>query len=262
MHTQQTSNLAIVYGDADTVQNHADLVRELAHSVGLDIKAWHSDPHGTRQVDPLDSADGLVSALSDCARLHAALFVPYPVDMPGAQTPRLVANWLNRRGLRLQLGPAIYCWEHPVDEFDFAVRRTLDAAQALDAAVVGRRAVPTIEALLDQLTGGLAQPDDNGHAGVLDTEPRFRRLRIRRDRDLAAGLQVPPEPDLAAAWPERRLQTRAFARWLQSYASQSLIADVLNSRGVKPQRGHRWTQPMVSRLLRGERSPHARSDAA
>src|SRR5690348_6274404 len=92
MCTEHTSHIAVVYGDADTVEKQAEFVQELARTIGLEIKAWHSDPDGTRRSDALDLADGLVSALSDCARLRAALFVPYAVDMPGEQTWRLVAH--------------------------------------------------------------------------------------------------------------------------------------------------------------------------
>lgn len=262
MHTEHPTGLAVVYGDDDTINNHADIVRDLADTVGLDIQTWHSDPDGTRGASALDGADGLVSALSDCARLNAALFVPYPVDMPGEQTWRLVAHWLNRRGLRLQVGPVAYCWQHPADEFDFAIRRTLDSAHALDAAVVARGVVPAMEVLLNQITGHPARRCTPGTVGVLDTEPTFYALRIRRDRDLAAGRHVPAEPDPAAAWPQRCEQARAFAAWLQRYASQSVVADVLNAGGVKPRRGALWTQPMISRLLRREYTQPTEPDAA
>jgi hypothetical protein len=263
MDMDHPSRGVVVYGDNDTLENHADRVHNLAQQVGFDIKAWHSDPEGTRVVDTLDRADGLVSALSDCGQLRAGLLVPYPMeDMPGQQTWRLIAHWLHCHGLRLYLGPAAFYWERPVDEFDFAVRRTLDASYALDVAVVARGAVPTMEVLLDQITGQPVKGHEPVNAQVLDAEPQFRKLRMRRDADLAAGLHVPAPPDPASPWPERRLQTRAFASWLQRHASQSVIAEVLNATGVRPHRGDHWTQPMVSRLLRQGSSPRRDPDAA
>lgn len=249
----------VVYGDADTVNNHAELIPELAQKIGLDIQACYYDPDGTRDIAELDSADGLVSALSECARLKASLFVPYPVDLPGEQTWRLVAHWLNRRGLRLHLGPVAYRWDRPVDEFDFAIRRTLDVAHALDAAVIARGAVPSLEDLVDQIVAH-PEPVITGIYGVLDSDPRFRWLRTRRDRELAAGGHVPPEPDPAAPWAVRCGQAHAFGMWLRRYASQSVIAEVLNAAGVKSRTGGHWTQPMVSRLLRGEYAGHHGAD--
>ncbi len=271
MEVQPRPKYAVIYGDSETLDNYRSQVEVLARRLRMKIKSWHSDGDGTRTVGTLDEAEGLVSALSDCLRHRAALIVPFAFDdMPGEQTSRLIGHWLYRHGLPLFLGPFRFQWERPTDEVDGALRRLLDVSHGLEAAVIARGAAPALEVLLDQITGKQECADPLPDQQEVTAPPHSAKrpgasatsmmvLRICREIDLAAGRQVPAEPDPTAPWTVRQPQIYAYAKWLQRHTSQAQIADALNSLGARPCRGGAWTPAMVSRLLR-QAAPVRRRD--
>jgi hypothetical protein len=144
----------IAYGDADTVVNHQSEVTERAENVGLLICGWYSDPEGLRDVEYPADAPGMVEALADCGRLNRSLLIPYLVDVPGENHWRLIGHWLHNRGLKVFLSGNEYCWCCASDPIDWALRRQLDAASDLAAAIVATGALPSIDQLLEEIVNG------------------------------------------------------------------------------------------------------------
>jgi hypothetical protein len=186
---------AVVYGDLETVTTCRDNVIERSAHFNLDIIGWHHDPEGLRQTDDPSEAPGLVSALGKCDRTRAALYIPFPVDAPGEHRWRLIAQWLHGRDLRFFLGGAEYQWDRPFDAVDRAVRDTLDASHNLASAVVASGAVPSLDALLDELLGqSTFDGDDDAARTRRDREPGLSRSRSFRRRLRTARQSSPCVP--------------------------------------------------------------------
>ena len=160
----------VVYGDLETVTTHQERVTTLSANDNLEIVGWFHDPEGLRPISEPSEAPGLVSALAECARAQVALHIPFSVDAPGEQRWRLLAHWLHTRGLRLLISGSEYVWDASADPIDYAVRRTLDAASSLAAAVVARGAMPALEDLLVELLGDDADPGDTAPTTGTETE--------------------------------------------------------------------------------------------
>ncbi|MGY1751088.1 hypothetical protein [Modestobacter sp. SYSU DS0511] len=242
----QTAHPAIAYGDRETVELHADAARDLARGAGLNITAWRSDPDGTGAFDQLADAPGLVAAVGDCLRTGAALFIPFPVDVPGEQALRLLAAVLHWHGLPLVLGRRPYLWDEVTDEVDFALRRLLDAAHQLDVAAAASACLPDLDDLLTELLG-------SGDGGAPARAPVDPALGLAERLEAAArsrGTPVPRRPDSAAPWPAQEQQLREYAAWLSRRLPQREVAYVLNALGSRTRTGRAWTQPLISRLLR------------
>ena len=165
----------VVYGDLETVTTHQEWVTELSAQDNLEVVGWFHDPEGLRLIPEPSEAPGLVGALAECARARVALHIPFPVDAPGEQRWRLIAHWLHTRGLRLLISGSEYVWDVPTDAIDYAVRRTLDSASDLAAAVVAKGAMPALEDLLGELLG-----ESGGQDGRSGTEMGPDGARAKR----------------------------------------------------------------------------------
>ena len=137
-----TPTRVVVYGDLETVTTYRDRVETLSNRDSFEIVGWFHDPEGLRTIAEPCDASGLVGALAECVLTQAALHIPFPFDAPGAQRWLLIAHWLRTRGLRLLISGKVFVWDAATDAVDFAVRRTLDSASSLAAAIVARGAVP------------------------------------------------------------------------------------------------------------------------
>ena len=72
---------------------------------------WFHDPEGLRTIAEPSDASGLVGALAECVLTQAALHIPFPFDVPGAQRWLLIGHWLRTRGLRLLISGKVYVWD-------------------------------------------------------------------------------------------------------------------------------------------------------
>jgi hypothetical protein len=227
----------VVYGDLETVTTHREQVETLSAQVDLEVVGWFHDPEGLRPIPEPSEAPGLGGALAECARAQVALHIPFPVDAPGEQRWRLIAHWLHTRGLRLLISGSEYVWDAPTDAVDFAVRRTLDAASDLAAAVVARGAMPALEDLLDELLGQSGGEDGRSATGMGPDGARAKRpasegVAQARTRRTTSTVSYEPGPGLSSPdVPMAESPSESDARAKLSQAEQT-ITDLCEEIGL------------------------------
>jgi len=226
-----------VYGDHETCNELRTGATAIASHANLEPIAWYADATGLRGLPGPASAAGLADALAHCAATGTPLVIPYTADAPGEQPLRLVAHWLDRRGLQLFTGAREYVWSRPNDELDFAMRRQLDAAADLALAVAVAVNMPD----LDRLASELLQGPQPSHAA-----PEALRIGAAC---AVRGDDVPARPDPASPWKARHSAAQRYARWLSGHGTQHFVADVLNELGIRTRSGRMWTRSAVSRLI-------------
>lgn len=152
-----TSYEVIVLGDRDTAQRADMLLESATHQGAVIAETYVFDMGEPGSHDDLTQVSAVMSALSRAIATRTDIWVPFPhQDLCREQHVRRLSLVLQRHGLNLRIGQELNpC---PVDggysELDFALRREVQAVDALDHAAL---AAAGTEALSMEIEQALAE---------------------------------------------------------------------------------------------------------
>ena len=233
----------ILLGDQDTAAHRAELARDAAKQHCCIIDAFGFAEGAASGTDDLTEVDEVVAALGRAIANRADVWVPFPgPDFVREQHLRRLSLVLQRHGLNLRLTrrlvPAPI--EGGMNEIDFALRREVQAGDALDQAVLAAEGAKSLGREIEQALGKVRAP---------------RSVRRAPDDERANPHAVPPVlPPPAMPWPERKRHLKHYAGWLVygCGVTQAAAARVLNSAGQRTPTGRHWKPGTLSKLLTGK----------
>jgi hypothetical protein len=237
----------ILLGDRDTLAR-AEMLEQQAVEHGAAIVESHAfAPGEARSHDGLHDVPAVVEALRRAIEIRADIWVPFPIeDLTREQHIRRLDLVLERHRLDLLLGRHLTpCPEAGVNAVDYALRQEVHAVDDLDQAVLAAAGFRTLaeEIELVLAEAATANPPEIPAQGEGALE-LLARLEVQYGTAPAV-----PTPD--APWDEREEALGEFAAWLRGFGlTQAKVAEVIQAKGHRAQRGGEFTQVTVSTLLR------------
>lgn len=223
----------ILLGDQETGKYRVELAENAAARGYVVAEAFAFELGAARGTDDLTDVEVVVAAVGRAIAARMDIWVPFPgSDFVRELHLRRLSLVLQRHGLNLrasrELSPAPITGG--ISEIDFALRREVQAVDALDQAALAAEGARTLGQEIEQElagTGGGTTP-----AAV-------------------AGPPCLPAPDMP--WAQRKPMVERYAHWLvrDCGVTQAAAARVLNSTGQRTATGRQWQPGTVSKLLTG-----------
>jgi hypothetical protein len=226
-----TATAVVVLGDDETIRRCEQLTARAAPRAAT-VVAMFAFPEGAAASrDDLTEVDAVVAALGRAISLRLPIWMPHPLaDLGREQHYRRLSVVLQRHGLDLLVNHDL--WPVPdtggMNEIDHALRREVQAVDALDRAALAAAGVESLEKAVEQAANvAPAIPHEN------DWPPTLPH----------AGVQ----------WAERSRAVMGYVRWLVDGCgvTRAAAARVLNSSGQRTPDGRAWQSRTVSALLDG-----------
>ncbi|RDH76912.1 hypothetical protein DVS77_18945 [Mycolicibacterium moriokaense] len=226
-----TATAVVVLGDDETIRRCEQLTARAALRPAT-VTAMFAFPAGDPAAhDDLTEVDAVVAALARAISIRLPIWMPDPLaDLRREQHYRRLSLVLQRHGLDLLVNQDL--WPVPdmggMNEIDHALRREVQAVDALDRAALAAAGVKSLERTVEQAVNAMpATPHEN------DWPPTL------------------PQADLQ--WAERRQAVMGYVRWLVDGCgvTRAAAARVLNSSGQRTPDGRAWQSRTVTALLDG-----------
>ena len=226
-----TATAVVVLGDDETVRRCEQLTARAAPRSAT-IVAMFAFPAGApASHDDLTEVEAVVAAVARAISIRLPIWMPDPLaDLGREQHYRRLSVVLQRHGLDLLVGHDL--WPVPgmggMNEIDHALRREVQAVDALDRAALAAAGVESLERVVEQAANAVpVTPHEN------DWPPKL------------------PQPD--SPWTERRQAVMGYVCWLVDGCgvTRAAAARVLNSSGQRTPDGRAWQSKNVSALLDG-----------
>lgn len=181
--------------------------------------------------DELSDVEAVVAALARAISARLPIWMPNSLrDLGREEHYRRLSMVLHRHGIDLLVDYKL--WPAPgvdgMNEIDHALRREVQAVDALDRAALASAGVESIETVVEKAAVALRPtPHQNAWPPTL------------------------PQPDLE--WVNRRDSVMSYVRWLVDGCgvTRAAAARVLNSSGQQTPDGKAWQSRDVSALLNG-----------
>lgn len=196
-----TRGAVLVIGDTDTA-DRADLLAEKAAEQGAYIaQTFAFEPGAPAAHDDLTEVDEVVAALSRAILTGTNLWCPFPLqDLCREGHYRRLSLALQRHGLNLLMGPDLTpCpTEGGYHEVDAALRKEVQAVDALDNAALAAAGVRTLGAEIEAALAELPeQPDrfgvDQTYFGTAEAAQFFNRSAGWLSRGVREGTFTYPD---------------------------------------------------------------------
>ncbi len=239
----QPRTRVILLGDQETAAHRHELAEDAARK-GCVIADVFAFPSGAAvDADDLTEVDAVVTALGRAITARMDIWVPFPgSDFIREQHLRRLSLVLQRHGRNLRLirdlmpAPAT----GGMNEIDFALRREVQAVDALDNAALAAEGAESLSREIERALAGARTPPSPRRVPAGGTEPGGPR------ESMPPALPTPNVP-----WAQRKTMLERYARWLVygCGVTQAATARVLNSAGQRTATGRRWQPGTVSRLL-------------
>jgi hypothetical protein len=179
----------------------------------------------------LTEVEAVVAAVARAISLRLPIWMPNPrADLGREQHCRRLSVVLQRHGLDLLVNDDL--WPIPdtggMNEIDYALRREVQAVDAIDRAALAAAGVESLARVVEQAA----------NAGPT----------TQQENDWPPTL---PQPELP--WAERRHVVMGYVSWLVESCgvTRAAAARVLNSSGQRTPDGRAWQSRNVSALLDG-----------
>jgi hypothetical protein len=226
-----TATAVVVLGDDETIRRCEQLTARAALRSATVAAMFAFTTGAPESHDDLSEVEAVVAAVARAISSRLPIWMPDPLaDLRREQHYRRLSVVLQRHGLDLLVGHDL--WPVPdmggMNEIDHALRREVQAVDALDRAALASAGVESLERVVE-------------HAA--NTAPS-----TSRENDWPPKL---PQPDLP--WAKRRRAVKGYVRWLVDGCgvTRAAAARVLNSSDQHTPDGRAWQSRNVSALLDG-----------
>ncbi|OBG19452.1 hypothetical protein A5765_02365 [Mycolicibacterium celeriflavum] len=226
-----TATAVIVLGDDETIRRCEQMTARAALR-SASIVAMSAFASGAPAChDDLAEVEAVVAAVARAISDRLPIWMPDALaDLGREQHYRRLGLVLQRHGLDLLVGHDL--WPVPdvggMNEIDHALRREVQAVDALDRAALAAAGAESLERMVEQAANA---------APVIPSENDW-----------------PPKlPQSGMAWDQRRQPVLGYVRWLVEACgvTRAAAARVLNSSGQCTPDGRAWQSRNVTALLDG-----------